>query len=101
MIREVNHRCPEPSDQGIPGCRTCRAVARRFAQGGYRITLVARSTERLAGLAGDLADTGAGIGTIAGQIAAGTAFAPERIAERYWEVVHSGEPWQPEYRYAG
>ena len=26
--------------------------------------------------------------TIAGQIAAGTSFDPERIAERYWEVVH-------------
>ena len=27
--------------------------------------------------------------TIAGQIVAGTAFDPENIAERYWEVVHS------------
>ena len=39
--------------------------------------------------------------TIAGQIAADTPFAPGRIAERYWEVVHSAEPWQPEYRYTG
>ncbi len=39
--------------------------------------------------------------TIAGQIVADTEFAPERIAERYWEVVHSDEPWQPEYRYPG
>jgi short-subunit dehydrogenase len=39
--------------------------------------------------------------TIAGQIAANTAFAPERIAERYWDVVHSDEPWQPEYRFTG
>jgi short-subunit dehydrogenase len=39
--------------------------------------------------------------TIAGQIAADTAFAPERIAERYWDVVHSDEPWQPEYRFTG
>jgi short-subunit dehydrogenase len=39
--------------------------------------------------------------TIAGQIAADTAFAPDRIAERYWDVVHSDEPWQPEYRYTG
>jgi short-subunit dehydrogenase len=38
--------------------------------------------------------------TIAGQIAAGTAFAPERIAERYWEVVHS-EDWQAEFRFTG
>jgi short-subunit dehydrogenase len=39
--------------------------------------------------------------TIAGQILADTAFAPERIAERYWDVVHSDEPWQPEYRFTG
>jgi hypothetical protein len=32
--------------------------------------------------------------TIAGQIAAGTSFDPERIAERYWEVVHADGPWQ-------
>jgi hypothetical protein len=30
--------------------------------------------------------------TIAGQIAAGTSFDPERIAERYWEVVHVDGP---------
>ena len=41
------------------------AVARRFAVGGYRITLVARSTDRLRDLAGTLADTGAKINTIA------------------------------------
>ena len=35
--------------------------------------------------------------TIAGQIVAGTPFAPER----YWDVVHSDEPWQPEYRFTG
>jgi short-subunit dehydrogenase len=39
--------------------------------------------------------------TIAGQIAADTAFAPKRIAERYWDVVHTDEPWQPEYRFTG
>ena len=39
--------------------------------------------------------------TIAGQIVADTDFAPERIAERYWDVVHSDEPWQPEYRFTG
>ncbi len=39
-------------------------VARRFAVGGYRVTLVARSTDGLAHLAGGLADTGAEIGTI-------------------------------------
>jgi short-subunit dehydrogenase len=177
------------------------AVARRFAVGGYRVTLVARSTDGLRDLAGTLADTGAtintvaadasdpdGLGarmrelylgtgapgviiynavmgapdrllsssaahlqaaysvdvigaivvaqvaapamraagsgtilvtgggfaddlepdgirvatlTIAGQIAAGTSFDPERIAERYWEVVHVDGPWQAEFRFTG
>jgi short-subunit dehydrogenase len=40
------------------------AVARRFAVGGYRVTLVARSTDGLAHLAGSLTDTGAEIATI-------------------------------------
>ena len=34
--------------------------------------------------------------TILGQIVAGTAFDPARIAERYWEVVHLDGPWQAE-----
>src|ERR1700730_17938708 len=41
------------------------AVARRFASGGYRVTLVARSTDRLGELASNLADTGAEINIIA------------------------------------
>jgi short-subunit dehydrogenase len=39
--------------------------------------------------------------TIAGQIVAGTAFDPEHIAERYWEVVHTDAPWQAEFRFTG
>ena len=39
--------------------------------------------------------------TIAGQIVAGTAFDPERIAERYWEVVQTDGPWQAEFRFTG
>ena len=39
--------------------------------------------------------------TIAGQIVAGTAFDPARIAERYWEVVHGDGPWQAEFRFTG
>jgi short-subunit dehydrogenase len=39
--------------------------------------------------------------TIAGQIVAGTAFDPENIAKLYWEVVHSDEPWQAEFRFTG
>ena len=41
------------------------AVARRFANGGYRVTLLARSTDRLGDLAKSLADTGAQIDTVA------------------------------------
>ena len=40
------------------------ALARRFAEGGYRVTLMARSTDGLRDLAGSLADTGAQIDTI-------------------------------------
>jgi short-subunit dehydrogenase len=39
--------------------------------------------------------------TIMGQIAAGTAFDPENIAKRYWEVVQSDGPWQAEFRFTG
>ena len=39
--------------------------------------------------------------TIAGQIVAGTAFDPERIAERYWDVVRTDGSWQPEFRFTG
>ena len=39
--------------------------------------------------------------TITGQIVAGTAFDPEKIAEGYWEVVHSDRPWQAEFRFTG
>jgi len=39
--------------------------------------------------------------TIAGQIVAGTPFDPERIAERYWQVVHADGPWQAEFRFSG
>src|SRR4029079_5471351 len=40
------------------------AVAHSFAIGSFRVTLVARSNDKLADLAGGLADTGAEIGTI-------------------------------------
>src|SRR4029077_20978177 len=39
--------------------------------------------------------------TIAGQIVAGTAFDPARIAERYWEVVQTDGPWAAEFRFTG
>jgi short-subunit dehydrogenase len=39
--------------------------------------------------------------TIGGQIVAGTAFDPENIAKRYWEVVHTDGTWQAEFRFTG
>src|SRR6202008_421403 len=52
-------------------------------------------------LGADLAADGIRVATltIAGQIASGTAFDPENIAARYWEVVNSDGPWQPEFRF--
>src|SRR4029079_4206855 len=47
-------------------------------------------------LAADLEPDGIRVATltIAGQISAGTAFDPGRIAERYWDVVETDGPWQ-------
>jgi short-subunit dehydrogenase len=60
------------------------AVARRFAEGGYRVTLVARSMDGLGQLAGGLNETGAQIDTLAAD-----ASHPEdlgaRLAELYRE----------------
>jgi short-subunit dehydrogenase len=39
--------------------------------------------------------------TIMGQIVAGTPFDPEKIAERYWDVVHTDGPWPAEFRFTG
>ncbi len=54
-------------------------------------------------LGADLAADGIRVGTLTinGQIVAGTGFDPEKIAERYWEVVHSDDPWQAEFRFTG
>jgi short-subunit dehydrogenase len=51
----------------------------------------------------DLADDGVRVATItiAGQIAPGTAFDPDRIAETYWSVVQSSDDWQSEFRFEG
>jgi hypothetical protein len=57
------------------------AVARRFAVGGYRVTLVARSTDKLDALAGSLSDTGAEIGTIEAD-----ASDPEGLGTRLTEL---------------
>jgi short-subunit dehydrogenase len=54
-------------------------------------------------LGADLAADGIRVATltIMGQIVAGTAFDPEKIATRYWEVVESDGPWQSEFRFTG
>jgi short-subunit dehydrogenase len=54
-------------------------------------------------LGADLEADGIRVGTltIMGQIVAGTAFDPEKIAERYWEVVNTDGPWQAEFRFTG
>ncbi|HXN60888.1 MAG TPA: SDR family NAD(P)-dependent oxidoreductase, partial [Acidimicrobiales bacterium] len=64
------------------------AVARRFAVGGYRVTLVARSTDGLRDLADSLADTGAQIDTIAAD-----ASDPEGLRARMGELY--GEQGAP------
>jgi short-subunit dehydrogenase len=54
-------------------------------------------------LGADLAADGIRVATLTinGQIVAGTSFDPARIADRYWEVVHSEDPWQAEFRFTG
>ena len=59
------------------------AVARRFAVGGYRVTLVARTTDGLRDLADGLADTGAQIDTIAAD-----ASNPEDLGSRMTELYN-------------
>ena len=44
------------------------AIARRFATGGYRVTLLARSADKLRDLADGLGDTGAEIATVEADI---------------------------------
>jgi short-subunit dehydrogenase len=57
------------------------AVARRFASGGYRVTLVARSTHRLSELASSLADTGAEV-----KIIEANAADPDDLGARMTEL---------------
>ena len=64
------------------------AVARRFANGGYRVTLVARSTDGLGDLASGLDDTGSQIDTIAAD-----ASDPEALRVRMSELyAEDGAP---------
>jgi short-subunit dehydrogenase len=59
-------------------------IARRFAEGAYRVTLLARSTDGLRELADDLAPTGAQIDTIAADVGDPEAFRT-RLAALYAE----------------
>ena len=61
------------------------AVAHRFAAGGYRLTLVARSADRLGELARSLEDTGAEINTVEAD-----ASSPEDLRARMAEL-YAGE----------
>src|ERR1700688_1788155 len=61
------------------------AVAHRFAAGGYRVTLVARSADRLGELARSLDDTGAEINTVEAD-----ASSPEDLRARMTELYSDG-----------
>jgi short-subunit dehydrogenase len=54
-------------------------------------------------LSADLAGDGIRVAsiTIAGQVAPGTPFGPDRIAETFWSVVQSDDEWQAEVRFEG
>jgi len=54
-------------------------------------------------LGADLAGNGVRVAsvTIAGQVAPGTAFDPDRIAQTYWTIVQSEDAWQAEFRFEG
>ncbi|HUY60008.1 MAG TPA: SDR family NAD(P)-dependent oxidoreductase [Solirubrobacteraceae bacterium] len=61
------------------------AIARRFAKGGYHITLVARSTDGLDKLVDSLADTGANIDTLTAD-----ASDPDALGDRI-TALYSGQ----------
>ena len=64
------------------------AVASRFAVGGYRVTLVARSSDGLSDLASQLAETGAEIRTVAGD-----ASDPDELGARIRDLyLEDGAP---------
>ena len=54
-------------------------------------------------LCADLADDGIRVAsiTIAGTVAPGTPFSPDRIADRYWTIVHTDGDWHSEFRIDG
>jgi short-subunit dehydrogenase len=54
-------------------------------------------------LGAELAEDGVRVATvtIAGAVARGTPFDPDRIAETFWSVVQSDGEWQSEFRFEG
>jgi short-subunit dehydrogenase len=54
-------------------------------------------------LGAELAETGVRVAsiTIAGAIAAGTPFDPDRIAEAYWGIMRTDGGWQSQFRFEG
>ena len=54
-------------------------------------------------LCADLADDGIRVAsiTIAGTVAPGTPSSPDRIADRYWTIVHTDGDWHSEFRIDG
>jgi short-subunit dehydrogenase len=102
------------AQRAAPAMKAAGAGTIIFTGGGfadYPIPVLAtvslgKAALRSAGtmLAADLEADGIRVATltIAGQIVPGTAFDPDRIAERYWEVVHTeAGSWQAEFRFAG
>jgi hypothetical protein len=87
----------------------CRSQFDRVRNRDYRHALATVSLGKAAlrsaatMLGADLAPDGIRVATltIAGQIVAGTAFDPARIAERYWDLVQTDGPWQAEFRFTG
>ncbi|MCW2524783.1 MAG: hypothetical protein JWO63_3118 [Frankiales bacterium] len=61
------------------------AIARRFATGGYRVTLLARSADRLRELADSLADTESDVDTIAADVSD-----PEGLRAKLADLYHRG-----------
>jgi NAD(P)-dependent dehydrogenase (short-subunit alcohol dehydrogenase family) len=98
----------------VPAMRSAGGGTLLFTGGGFAdalpVGLATLSLGKLAlratatMLARQLRDDGihAGSLTILGQIAPGTPFDPDAIAEAYWAISHRArDAWQEEYRFAG
>ena len=92
IVRRAGRR-PGHEGRGIRHHDRHRGRIRRSSDPSPRDGLLGKAALRSAAtmLGADLEPDGIRVATltIAGQIVAGTAFDPERIAERYWEVVQT------------